>query len=275
MTVEHRVDAGGVGDDSLGAPAVGRAFVAEVGKGDDVVGTGLFDLVNSVLHSLIQSRAVVVFAERIDVVAVRVLEVGGGGLHEGLRRGDADVSDLGSAVIDDLIRLVGDVGCTLAEVLEVAGEVFELGLLGQLGQLWDLVVELVIAEGGKVVAGLVHDIDQIRPARKRADRAALYRVAAVDQRNIIVRLLHLGLVRRNAGIAHAVGYAAVHVVGVQDDNVVGFSVCRESRGPKAQNHDEAKQKCNKFLHSILLFSRFHRAPCDAVQKGIPESYNKT
>ena len=110
----------------------------------------------------------------------------------------------------------------------------------------------MIAEGGKVVAGLVHDIDQIRPARKRADRAALYRVAAVDQRNIIVRLLHLGLVRRNAGIAHAVGYAAVHVVGVQDDNVVGFSVCRESRGPEAQNHDEAKQKCNKFLHSILL-----------------------
>ena len=95
--------------------------------------------------------------------------------------------------------------------------------LGQLGQLWDLVVELMIAEGGKVVAGLVHDIDQIRPARKRADRAALYRVAAVDQRNVIVRLLHLGLVRRNAGIAHAVGYAAVHVVGVQDDNCLLYT----------------------------------------------------
>ncbi len=66
----------------LGRPDVGDAFIAEVGKGDDIVGAGLLDLVDGVLHDLIQRRTVIVFAERIDVVAVCVLEVGGGGLQK-------------------------------------------------------------------------------------------------------------------------------------------------------------------------------------------------
>ena len=101
----------------------------------------------------------------------------------------------------------------------------------------------MVAEGRKVVADLVHNIDQIRTGRECADRLALNRVAAVDQRHVVVGLLHFGFVCRNAGIAHAIGNAAVNVVGVQDDNVVGFCVCRECRGPETQNHYQAKQKC--------------------------------
>ena len=243
MAVEHSVDACSIGNDRLGRPDVGDAFIAEVGKGDDIVGTGLLDLVDGVLHDLIQRRTVIVFAEGVDVVAVFVLEVCRGGLGEGLRRGNANVSDLRSAVIDDLVRLVGDIGRASAEVLEVAGEVFVLGLLGQLGKLRELVVELMVAEGRKVVAGLVHDVDDVSAGRKGADSLALNRVAAVDQRHVVVGLLHFGFVCRNASIAHAIGYAAVNVVGVQDDNVVGFCVCRECRGPETQNHYQAKQKC--------------------------------
>ena len=101
----------------------------------------------------------------------------------------------------------------------------------------------MVAEGRKVVADLVHNIDQIRTGRECADRLALNRVAAVNQRHVVVGLLHFGFVCRNASIAHAIGYAAVNVVGVQDDNVVGFCVCRECRGPETQNHYQAKQKC--------------------------------
>ena len=243
MAVEHSVDACSIGNDRLGRPDVGDAFIAEVGKGDDIVGAGLLDLVDGVLYGLIQRRTVIVFAEGINVVAVFVLEVCGGGLGEGLRRGNADVSDLRSAVIDDLVRLVGDVGLAGAEEFEVAGEVFVLGLLRQLGKLRELVVELMVAEGRKIVAGLVHDVDDVSAGRKGADSLALNRVAAVDQRHVVVGLLHFGFVCRNASIAHAIGYAAVNVVGVQDDNVVGFCVCRECRGPETQNHYQAKQKC--------------------------------
>ena len=101
----------------------------------------------------------------------------------------------------------------------------------------------MVAEGRKVVAGLVHDVDDVSAGRKGADSLALNRVAAVDQRHVVVGLLHFGFVCRNASIAHAIGYAAVNVVGVQDDNVVGFCVCRECRGPETQNHYQAKQKC--------------------------------
>ena len=243
MTVEHGVDAGGVGDDSLGGPSFGDAFVAEMRQRDDILGARFSCCVNGFLHGFIESRAVIVFAEGVDVVTLRVLEICGGRLDKGFRRRDADVGNLGSAVVNDFIRLVVQLRRAGAEILEVAGEVFKLCLLAQLDQLGNLVVIFMVAEGREIVADLIHDVDQIRAAGECADRLALNRVAAVDKRDIVVSLQHFGLVGGNARVAHAIGYAAVNVVGVQDDNVVGFCVCRECRGPETENHYQAKQKC--------------------------------
>ena len=88
------------------------------------------------------------------------------------------------------------------------------GLFCQLGQTRELVIEFVVAEGREIIADLVHDVDQIGAGRQQADGRALHRVAAVNKRDIAVRLFHFGLVRRNTGIAQAVAHTAVNVVGM-------------------------------------------------------------
>ena len=109
----------------------------------------------------------------------------------------------------------------------------------------------MVAEGGKIIADLIHDIDQIGACGQCADGLALNGVAAVNKCDIVVEFLHLRLVCRDAGIAKIVGDAAVRVVSVQDDNVVGLFPRRECCGHKPQQHDCRQQKCDQFLHSIL------------------------
>ena len=109
----------------------------------------------------------------------------------------------------------------------------------------------MVAEGSEVIAELVHDIDQIFALGQRADDVALHGVAAVDERDVVVRRLHLLLIRGKTGVADVVIDGAVHVVGVQDHNVVGFLICCEYRGHQTQYHAYCQQKRDQFLHSIL------------------------
>ena len=214
VAVQHGVDTGGVGDDSLRGPAVGDTFVAKVTHCDDVVSARSSYLVNSLLDSLIKRCASLVFTEGIDVASRFILEVSRGGLGEGLRRNDADECDLLIAVGHDLIRLVIQIRRAFADVLEVARQILILRLLGQLGQLWELVVKFMVAEGGKIIADLIHDIDQIGACGQCADRLALNSVAAINECDIVVCFLHLGLVCRDTGITKIVVDAAVCVVGM-------------------------------------------------------------
>ena len=251
MAVEHGVDTVGILDDSLGGPIFSCAFHAQVCNGDNIFRAFGLSRIDGGLDSLIQSSAVLVLAEVVDEVAVVVLEVGGRGLHEALRSGNADERDLRSAVIHDLIRLIADVARALAGVLEVAGQILILGQLCQLSEAGELEIELMVAERCEIIADLVHDVDQIGACGQQTDGLALNCVAAVNKRDKVVRLFHFGLVCRNAGIAQTVAHAAVNVVGVQDHNVVGFLVCRECSGHQTQQHAYRQQKCDQFLHSIL------------------------
>ena len=277
MAVEHGVDAGGVLDDRLGGPVFGRAVHAKMGNGDDVLRALGLGGIDGGLDRLIQRGAVLVFREIVDEVAVVVLEVGGRGLHEAFRRGDADECDLRSAVIHDLIRLVADRAGTLASVSEVAGQILILCLLRQLLQTGQLVVKFVVAKRCEIIADLVHDVDQIGACGQQTDGLALNCVAAVNKRDKVVRLFHFGLVCRNAGIAQTVAHAAVNVVGVQDHNVVGFLVCRECSGHQTQQHAYRQQKCDQFLHSILplqvichgadgMLVLYYKEPASAIRK---------
>ena len=61
------------------------------------------------------------------------------------------------------------------------------------------------------------------------------------------------LLRGNAGIAEPVGHAAVHVVGVQDHDVVCFCVCRKRQRTHHPEQQAERQNHSKdSLHSILL-----------------------
>ena len=165
---------------------------------------------------------------------------------------DADESDLCVAVGLDLIRLVaGQPLAVLGRVGQVAAQVLIFGLVDELLQLGQRVVKFMVAEGSEVIAELVHDIDQIFALGQRADDVALHGVAAVDERDVVVRRLHLLLIRGKTGVADVVIDGAVHVVGVQDHNVVGFLICCEYRGHQTQDHAYCQQKRDQFLHSIL------------------------
>ena len=110
----------------------------------------------------------------------------------------------------------------------------------------------MIAEGCKIIADFVHDVDQIGACRQQADWRTLHRVAAVNKRDKVVRLFHVSLVCRDTGKAKTIVHAAVNIIGVQDHNVVGFFVGCEYRGHQTKQHAHSQKKCNKFLHNFLL-----------------------
>ena len=252
MAVEHDVDAGGVGDQIGRTPRLGRFVNTQMRDGDDIGRAVLLGSVDSLLHLVVKVSAVVALGEGIDEVAVCILEIGRRGLGERFRRVDADKRDLGVAVGLDLIRLVaGQPLAVLGRVGQVAAQVLIFGLVDELLQLGQRVVKFMVAEGSEVIAELVHDIDQIFALGQRADDVALHGVTAVDERDVVVRRLHLLLIRGKTGVADVVIDGAVHVVGVQDHNVVGFLICCEYRGHQTQYHAYCQQKRDQFLHSIL------------------------
>ena len=220
--------------------------------GDDIGRAVLLGSVDSLLHLVVKVSAVVALGEGIDEVAVCILEIGRRGLGERFRRVDADKRDLGVAVGLDLIRLVaGQPLAVLGRIGQVAAKILILGLVDELLKLRQGVVKFVVAEGSKIIAYFVHDVDQIFALGQRADDVALHGVAAINERNVVIRGLHLLFVSSQTGIADVVVNGAVHVVGVQNHNVVGFLVCCERCGHKAQHQACRQQKCNQFLHSIL------------------------
>ena len=135
----------------------------------------------------------------------------------------------------------------------------------------------MVAEGSKIIADFIHNIDQIFTLGQRADDVALHGVAAINERNVVIRGLHLLFVSSQTGIADVVVNGAVHVVGVQKHNGVGFLVCCERCGHKAQHQACRQQKCNQFLHSILplhlicpwtdgMFILYYKEPSSAIHK---------
>ena len=62
--------------------------------------------VHGLLHGGVEVRTILALAEAVDVVALRILEVGGSGLGEGFRGGSADERDLPAAqLLDDVCRV--------------------------------------------------------------------------------------------------------------------------------------------------------------------------
>ena len=127
----------------------------------------------------------------------------------------------------------------------------------------------MVSERCQIIADLVHDVDQIGTRGQQTNGFALNCITAVNQRDIVVCLLHFGFVCRDAGIPQTVAHTAVDVVGVQDHDVVGLLVCCERCGHEAQHQACRKQKCDQFLHSILPLHLI----CPWTD-GIPVLYSK-
>ena len=269
VAVDEHVDAGGVGDHGLGGPHIGGALVAQVAQGHHVVGAVGHGGVHGLLHSGVEVSALVALAEAVDILALLVLEVGGGGLGEGLGGVNAHVAHAHVAVVHDLIGVQN--GLPL-QVGEVAAQIGVLRLLLSQGQeVVHTIVELVVAGDGQVIAHLVHDVHDVGPLGQGADGAALDGVARVHQGHVLrpVLGLHLGLVGRHAGVAQ-IGYRAgllirdridpaVHIVGVQDHDLAALALfCRH--GGRSQAHDHGCRQEQR-EHLLLHFPVFHLSAC--------------
>ena len=79
MAVDEGVQAGGVGNDLPAGPRLGGLVHPQVAQGDDVVGLN-GSRVDGLLDRVVQFLTIWTAGDALDVVAVVILEVGGGDL---------------------------------------------------------------------------------------------------------------------------------------------------------------------------------------------------
>jgi hypothetical protein len=79
----------------------------------------------------------------------------------------------------------------------------------------------VVAQGEDVIPHLVHNPNDILPLRQCTEGGSLDGVSGVDKGHVFgaVYSLHLRLVGGKPGISDVSVHIAVHIIGVQDDNV--------------------------------------------------------
>ena len=221
VAVDKRVHAAHVGDDLGRGPGAGLGVDAAVAHDDDVIRAFVSRRVYRRLRGFIHALAGGVLAEAVDVLAILVLEVGRGGLGDGLRRAHADEGDRLAVHLKELVGVQhGRGGLAVHVVHEVRGDVRELSRRYILKELRHGVVELVVAGHRHVVAHVVHDLDEVGALAQGADGAALHVVAGVRQEHGVASGLQGLLQVDQAGVAPAVLNAAVHVVGEQNDHAV-------------------------------------------------------
>ena len=219
VAVDEGVQTGGVGDQLLGGPGAGGRIDAQVAQGDHDVGLGLCS-VDGGLNVGVEGGAVFAAGDAVDIVAVFILEVGGGGLGEGFGGGDADQGDLPAAQLEDLVGVKHVFAAhAVLLVVEVAGNVGEVRPLDRIHAAFHRVVELVVAERRQVVVGGVHQIHDRLALVHGAEGGALDVVAGVNQDDVVGPgngLLQTG----DVVIAEGLVDVGVNVVRVEDDGVL-------------------------------------------------------
>ena len=114
----------------------------------------------------------------------------------------------------------------------------------------------MVADGGDIVAHVIHHIDDVFALGQRADGIALNRIAAVRQQHGIARLFKGLLVCGKTRIADVVRVAAMDVVGVEyDDGAMLRRGFLRDRG-EAQKHGKNQKQCKKFFHDVTRPSFF-------------------
>ena len=215
VAVDEGVKAGGLGDDILASPRSGGGIVAQVTQSDDIVGVLSLRGVDGSLHIFVQGVAV----DGIEPVGLRLVhEVGRRRLRDGFGRGDTDDGDLLAADGEDLIRI--EDSRAVINLAEVRRQVGEAALLGDLERALHAVVELMVAEGGRVVTGSGHHLDDLLALIERAVSGALNVVARIEQEDAGCDLRGLRLQIGNVVVGQSLIDIGVDVVGVIDDDLI-------------------------------------------------------
>ena len=175
----------------------------------------------------------------------------GVGLGLGLGRLETEEADLHAALFDDGVG-VKDGLAVGAE--HIGAQDLELGGLHVLRQLGIAVVELVVADGGHVVAGGVHHGHRVGALVDADVDGALAVIAGVGQNDLGA----LGLIVGLQGCHGCVQVdRTVHVVRVQDDGLAVQRLCLvdcKGRARQAQDQAQHQQQRKQFLRVLHVLS---------------------
>ena len=277
VTVDEGIQAGNLGDDLLAGPGAGGGIVTQMPQTNDNI--SIFGhSINGSLHIRSQSRAVLAAGDSVDVIAIFILEVGGGGLGKGLGGCNAHEGHLQAA---GGLEGVGGIqnGLALDAVLfpvEVAGDVGEIGSFHIGQRLLHAVVELMVAQGSNIVTGGIHQRDDGVALVHGSVGGSLNMVTGICQQDIAlaVGFLQLRLDAGNDIIAQGVVDVGVDIVGVEDDHILlrcgsrgfrsrGLGSGRGSLGrslrsaaEEAQTQNHRQHHCKCFMHHLFLLSGF-------------------
>ena len=245
VAVDDEVDALHVLGQVIGGVGLGAPVDAQMREADDEVCALLLERGDLRGRAVIELTAVLA---REELQALDQLRVG-----LGLRFGrlETEEADLHAALFDDGVGIENGLAVGAEHV---GAQDLELGSLHVLRQLGIAVVELMVADGGHIVAGGVHHRHRVRALMDADVDGALTVVAGVGQDD-------LGALRLIVCLQGCHGRIqvdrAVHVVRVQDDGLAGERLCLVSckcRARQTQDQAQHQQQRKQFLRVLHVIS---------------------
>ena len=245
VAVDDEIDALHVLGQVIGGVRLGALVHTQVREADDDVGALLLERGDLLGRAGIELFAVLAGEE------LQALNELGVGLGLGLRRLETEEANLHAALFDDGVG-VKDGLAVGAE--HIGAQNFELGGLHVLRQLGIAVVELVVADGGHVVAGGVHHGHRVGALVDADVDGALAVVAGVGQNDLGALRLIVGLQRCHGRVQVD---RTMHVVRVQDDGLAIERLCLagcKRRARQAQDQAQHQQQRKQFLRVLHVIS---------------------
>ena len=229
----------------IGGVGLGALVDAQVREADDEVCALRLQVCDLRGRAGIELFAVLAGEELQPLDELRV------GLGLGLRRLEPEEADLHAALFDDGVGIENGLA---VGVEHVGAQDLELGSLHVLRQLGIAVVELMVADGGHIVAGGVHHGHRVRALMDADVDGALTVVAGVGQDDLGA----LGLIVCLQGCHGRIQVdRTVHVVRVQDDGLAGERLCLDSckcRARQTQDQAQHQQQRKQFLRVLHVIS---------------------
>ena len=246
VAVDEQVDAGHVGGNIHGT--VGDAFVsiAQMGQAHDQVAFGGLQLGHLGLRHGVKLLGLGK-GDALYLVGVR--------LGHGFGGGKAEHANLHAGNLKHLVgakhqRAVGGAG-------EIGAQHGKRGVGHVLLHVVGAPVKFMVAQGGHIVAGGIHEINRVFAVAKVYDGGALREVAGIHQQYLGAAGFQTLLEGGHAGVAErAAGGngAAVHIVGVQDDQlasqITGCFLGHSGR-EGAQQHGQGQYEGKNLFHGNL------------------------
>ena len=225
-------------------------------QSNDLGGALCYSLIDGSLDIGIQRSTVLTAGNAIDVIAVFILEVGGGGLGEGFGSGDADNGQLFLTQFKDLVgRQHVFAPDAVRFFVEVAGNVGEFGPLLNLLAAFHTVVKLVVAQSCQVISGGVHQIDDGFALVHGTVGSTLNMVTGIYQQNVFVLLLQFGFHRCDYVITQRAIDIGMYIIGVQNGDVLrGLGLGGSSGNCQGKHQHQSQKNCESLAHlKFLLF----------------------